>query len=437
MRNLIKFFLTFCIFMPVFSASSFAEYIIVPIKGTIDGGIAAFVQRAVEDAEKRKAEGLIFQIDTPGGRIDSAVLIKDTILKTKIPTIAFVDKNAISAGALISIACDKIYMSTGSSIGAATAVDMEGKKASEKIISYFRAQMRATAESNGRRPDIAQAMVDEQLAIDSLTVKGQLVTLTYSEAIKWGYSDGTVETIGGVLTKIGRPTAQAEEYKMNWSEFVVRFLTNPIVSSLLMSIGVIGLIVELKAPGWGIGGTIALIALALFFGSHYIVKLAGIAEILLLVAGVILVTFEIFVIPGFGLPGVLGIALILLSFFLSLVGSIPRPQDYTLALYTVGSSVLIISVSGYFVLKTLHGGRLFRSITLPYEEKAVEGYTSAKTFDELLGTKGVALSTLRPAGKAEFDGKRYDVVTEGGYIEKGAAIEVVEIDGARIVVKES
>ena len=148
MRNLIKFFLTLVVFMPVFSVSASAVYIIVPIKGTIDGGVAAFVQRAVEDAEKRKAEGIIFQVDTPGGRIDSAVLIKDTILKTKIPTIAFVDKNAISAGSLISIACHKIYMSTGSSIGAATAVDMEGKKASEKVISYFRAQMRATAESN-------------------------------------------------------------------------------------------------------------------------------------------------------------------------------------------------------------------------------------------------------------------------------------------------
>ena len=328
-------------FMIYTVSNSLAEFVIVPIEGTIDGGLAAFVERAVNEARENGKEGIIFRVDTPGGRIDSAVYIKDTILDAEIPTVAFVDKSAISAGALISIACDSIYMSTGSSIGAATAVDIQGQKASEKVISYFRAQMRATAEAKGRRADIAEAMVDEELEIECISKKGMLVTLTYKEALEVGISNGTVDTIEEVLSRLGREDAEVVEYRLNWAEQVVRVLTHPIVSSLLMSIGFLGLLIEIKTPGWGVGGTIALIALALFFGSHYIVMLAGIEELLLFTVGIVLFALEIFVIPGFGIAGVGGIAFILLSLYLSLVGRMPHPQDFLNAAYTIGWSFLI------------------------------------------------------------------------------------------------
>jgi membrane-bound serine protease (ClpP class) len=424
------------LFLFLTSSSVVAAFLEVPIEGTIDGGLAAFVSRNVDDAEKMHADGIIFHVNTPGGRIDSAVDIKDAILNSKVKTIAFVDKSAISAGSLISLACDSIYMAAGSSIGAATAVDLEGKKASEKVISYMRAQMRATAQAKHRRTDIAEAMVDEDIAISGLTVKGKLLTLTYSEALGVGISNGTVTDINDVLDRLGKKNTPIIESRINWAERVVRFLTDPIVSSLLLTIGFLGLIMELKAPGWGIGGTIALIALGLFFGSHYIVKLAGILEILLFAAGVILVIFEIFVAPGFGIPGVLGIILILASFFLSLVGKMPSRGDFVTAAHTMGWTFLFTVALGYFVIRYLPKTKLFNKIIMAKVEDASEGFSSADTASELVGMTGTATSNLRPAGKAEINGRRLDVVTEGEYILKGAAIVVTEVHGSRIVVKE-
>ena len=413
-----------------------ADFLLIPIHGTIDGGLAAFVERGIEVADAEGMDGIVFHIDTPGGRIDSAVEIKDAILDASVLTIAFIDKNAISAGSLISIACDSIYMATGASIGAATAVDLQGEKASEKVISYFRAQMRATAEANGRRADIAEAMVDEQLEIEGITASGMLVTLTYSEALTWDISDGTIDTTEDVLDAAGYPGAAVVEFRLNWAEQIVRFLTDPIVSSLLMSIGVLGLLIELRTPGWGIGGTIAIAALALFFGSHYIVRLAGIEEILLFSAGIILLAVEIFVIPGFGIAGVGGITLIILSLFFSLIGSFPNRQALLNAGYTIGWSFILTVVLGYVVIRTFPRTAFFRKLTLGEEERAVEGYVSADTVTDLLGKTGHAINNLRPVGRAEIDGRRVDVLTEGEYIAANAPVVVTHIEGSKITVRE-
>ena len=418
------------------AAESRAEFLLVPIHETIDGGLAAFVKRGVAIAESRGMDGIIFDIDTPGGRIDSAVLIKDTILNATVPTVAFVNKSAISAGALISLACDSIYMTTGASIGAATAVDLEGVRASEKVISYMRAQMRATAEANGRRPDIAEAMVDEQIEVPGINTKGQLITFTYSEALAYGVSDGTVESVPGVLGAIGQPGETVIEFRLNWAEQIVRFLTNPIVSSLLLSIGLLGLLLELKTPGWGLGGTLALTALALFFGSHYIVQLAGIEELLLLAAGLVLLGLEIFVIPGFGAAGAVGIVLIVVSLFLSMVGSFPSREMFLSAGYTLVGSFLVTVVFGWFILRAFPRNPIFQKLTLQGAEHADEGYVSADSFTDLKGKTGRALSTLRPVGRAEIAGHRLDVVTEGEYIEEGASVVVIQVEGSRIVVRE-
>jgi len=414
-----------------------ADILVVPVRKVIDGGLAEFVRRVIEEAEQEGVEGIIFHVDTPGGRVDSAVDIKDTILKTGIPTTAFVDKNAISAGSLISLACDSIYMSTGGSIGAATAVDLQGQKASEKVISYFRAQMRATAEANGRRADVAEAMVDDEIEIESVTEEGKLLTLTYNEAIELGISDGTADTLDDVLRLLGKDGSKLRHVNPNWAENIVRFLTHPVVSSLLMSVGFLGLLIELRTPGWGVAGTAGLIAIMLFFGSHYIVRLAGVGELILFAAGIILLTLEVMVIPGFGVAGIAGISLIVVSLYLSLVGRLPHYGDYRIAAVTVMGSFVLTVMGAVAAVKLLPHSSFYRKLVLHAVEEAGEGYLSAETDHGILGASGVALTDLRPSGKAEIDGRRLDVVTEGEFVIHGSNIIVTEVRGSRIVVRET
>ena len=327
-------------------------------------------------------------------------------------------------------------MAPGGSIGAATAVDLEGQKASEKIISYFRAQMRATAEANGRRADIAEAMVDETLAIEGVTTAGMLVTLTYTEALGLGVSDGTSGTAEEVLDMVSPDGGTLTGFTMNWAEQVVRMLTHPVVSSLLMSLGFLGLLIEMRTPGWGVGGTIALVALALFFGSHYIVRLAGAEELALFVIGVVLLGFEIFVIPGFGIAGIGGVVLIMASFFLSLVGTLPTHQSLVHATYTFGWALILTVVFGYLLMWLLPKAPFFNKLILATSEQASEGYRAGDSQADLLGMTGLALNNLHPVGKAEIGGRRLDVISEGGFIEHNAPVVVVKIDGAKIIVRE-
>ena len=237
----------------------------VPIHDTIDLGLPPFIERSIKMAEADKAEVIIFDIDTFGGRLDAATQIKDAILSTKIPTIAFINRRAISAGALISLSCEKIVMTSGGTIGAATAVDMSGKKGSEKVISYMREEMAATAESRNRNVDIAKGMVDEELSFTHLIIsgdsvkvldlegrkEGKLITLTTELAIKYKISDDQQETFEELLLSLDLGDAEIKSTGENWSEAFVRFLTNPVVASLLTTFGFLGILFELQSPGWG------------------------------------------------------------------------------------------------------------------------------------------------------------------------------------------
>jgi membrane-bound serine protease (ClpP class) len=291
-------------------------------QGMIDPGVAAFVVRAIADAEAAKAAAIVFDIDTFGGRIDAATVIRDAILDAEPLTIAFINKRAISAGALISLSCDKIAIVQGGSIGAATAVDAAtGEKASDKVISYFRAEMRATAERTGRDPKIAEAMVDEKVELPELSAEtGRPATFTTSQALKYKIADQGVETLPALLQAYDLGDAQVVEVAPNWAEDLVGFLTHPAISSILLAVGIFGLIAEAKAPGWGVGGTVALVCLGLFFGSHYLVHLAEWDEVLLFVVGVGLLIAEIFFIPGFGVAGLAGMLCIVGSLLLTQMG---------------------------------------------------------------------------------------------------------------------
>lgn len=408
------------------------------IEGDIDLGLAPYISRVVSDAEKDNADAIIFKINTFGGRVDAATQIKDAIIGTDLLTIAFINNRAISAGALIALSCKKIIMVPGSSIGAATVVDQVGEKVGEKYQSYMRSEMRSTAERNGRRVDIAEGMVDERIIIPGLVDSTQLVTLTSEEALKYEIADTLMNHIDGVFAYFDLQDAEKTYLKSNWAEDVVRFLNNPIISSILIMIGIFGLMAEVKSPGWGVPGTAGLIALSLFFGSSYILQLASIIEILMFIVGLGLILVEVFVFPGFGVAGISGIILIIVSLFLSLVGQDPFLDwdDVSGAITQLSLALLAALVLIFLLARFLPKSNIFKKFILSEEEKAVEGYTSRTNFSELLGAEGIALTTLRPAGTAEFKGKRVDVVTDSEYIEHGKPIIVTAVEGMRVVVRE-
>ena len=433
------------VLLTIFIASSNAEekkkVYLIDISGDIDLGLAPYVQRVINEAEESKASAVILKVNTFGGRVDAATQIRDAIINSKVLTIAFIDKRAISAGALISIAAKKIVMSPGSTIGATTVVDQSGTKATEKYQSYMRSEMRSTAERNGRRPDIAEAMVDERIVIKDfpeLDDSTKLLTLTTEEALKVGYCDFVASNLQEVLSHFNLKDAEVITSETNWAEDVVRFLSNPIISGLLIMLGILGLLTEIKTPGWGIAGTIGLVSLALFFGTGYILQLANIWEILIFIIGLILLLVEIFYIPGFGLLGILGIIMMVGAIFFGLIGDFPiiSENEISNALIQLAAS-LVASIFFLFILwKFLPGTPIWGRLILATSETQREGFVSNPDLSFLIGKKGKALSLLRPAGIALIDGKRYDVVSEGDFIQKDEEIEVIEVIGSKIIFKK-
>lgn len=409
------------------------------IEGDIDLGIAPYVKRVINEAEKNSAAAVIFRINTFGGRVDAATQIKDAILNSKIKTIAFIDKRAISAGALIALSCEKIVMVPGASMGATTVVDQAGQKQSEKYQSYMRSEMRATAEKNGRRTDIAQGMVDERIVVPDLQDDStKLITLTSEEALKFKMADTILTSVEEVKDAFGYKNAKIVSITSNWAEDFVSFLSHPIVSSLLIMIGLIGLYTEIKTPGWGLPGTIGLISLALFFGAGYILQLASIIEILLFVIGVILLLIEIFVIPGFGVFGILGITLMVAGLFLGLISDLPI-IDWnliSLAIIQLAASFLGTGVIIAVLMKYLPKTNMLHKLILQEKVEEKSGYGAKPNLAELIGKEGIAFTDLRPSGTALIDGKRIDVVTEGDYITHGSPIVVKFVEGSKVVVEK-
>ncbi|MBI5445096.1 MAG: nodulation protein NfeD [Deltaproteobacteria bacterium] len=414
----------------------------VPIHGIIDLGLAAFVERCLDEAVSAGAAAVVLDVNTFGGRVDAAVLIRDALLRTKVPTVAWVNRRAISAGALISLAAGKIAMAGGSTIGAATPVEMGAPGAgaqpvAEKTVSYVRKEFRATAESRGRPPLLAEAMVDADVVVPGLVEKGKLLTLTTDEALKHRLADFRADDMASVLQALMLPGAEVRQVSPNWAEWLVRWLTHPVVSSLLMTVGLLGILIEIRTPGFGVPGLLGMGSLALFFWGHWIVRLAGWQEVLLVLVGLVLLAVEIFAAPGFGVPGVLGIASLLGGLGLSLVGAGATWTATLVALGRVSAALLVAGVGAFVLLAFLPRLPFGRGLILNARLPAAKGYGSAPESDRRwLGKRGIATSRLRPAGIAQFDGERVDVVSEGEFIEAGEEIEVIRVDGNRIVVRQ-
>jgi len=416
---------------------------VAPIEGIIDLGLAPFVRRVVEEAEKSGAAAVILKINTFGGRVDAAVLIRDTLLGAKVKTVAFIDKRAISAGALISLACHVIAMGDGGTIGAATPVQLGGQRTGtqptdEKTLSYVRKEFRSTAEFRKRPPLIAEAMVDPDVAIPGLIDKGKLLTLTTNEALEHKLADFRGDTVEEVLKRLGLEGAEVRSVSENWAEQLVRFLTHPILSSLLMTVGMLGIIVELRTPGFGVPGALGITSLALFFWGHWLVRLAGWEEILLVLVGLVLLAVELFVIPGFGITGILGILGLIAGLTLSLIGAGATAEIVIGAITRVAVSLLMALAASVVLLRFLPKLPFGRQLILHTGLGADTGYASAPESDrQWLGMQGTAVSPLRPAGIADIDGKRVDVVSQGEWIDATTPIEVIRVDGNRIVVRHA
>jgi membrane-bound serine protease (ClpP class) len=414
---------------------------VAPIEGVIDLGLAPFVQRVLDEATAAGAEAVILEINTFGGRVDAAVLIRDALLNSKVLTVAFINKRAISAGALISLASEKIAMADGGTIGAATPVQIglpgsPAQPVEEKTVSYMRKEFRATAEQRNRPPLIAEAMVDADVEVPDLIEKNKLLTLTTKEALQANIADFQANSLEAVLESVNLADADIRYASETWAESLVRFLTHPVVSSLLMTVGILGIMLEMRMPGFGVPGGLGLISLALFFWGHGLVQLAGLEEFLLVGLGLILVGLEIFVIPGFGIAGILGIMALMGGLGLSLIGT-GATWDFMLsALGQVAFSILVAILATLLLLRYFPRLPFGRRLILETNLQAQEGYESSPAEDHRwLGKQGVAVSDLRPSGIARFDRERVDVVSDGTFIDAGQPLEVVRIDGNWVVVR--
>ena len=383
--NKLVVFILCVIFSTTLADNHNAKVYVVPIQSTIDLGIPAFVNRAIDAAENNNAELIIFDIETFGGRVDAATQVKDAISSTDIQTIAFINRRAISAGSLISLSCNKIYMTSGATIGATSVVDMSGEKQAEKSQSYMREEMAATAEQSGKNTTIARGMVDEELSFEYLVVdgdsmkvddiegrkEGKLITLTTELALKYKIADGTSESIEDILLDLSIENYDIITLDENWSEDLVRILTDPVVSSLLTTFGTIGIISELYSAGWGIGGTIGIICLTLALGAGYLTKLASATDLLIIFSGLTLLLVEFVAIPGFGVFGIIGLVILFYGLYLLLIPDVPVSDEiYSAALdgfawAIVGGVIIVI-----MLIRLISQSKVFKKFITTDSNKA-------------------------------------------------------------------
>ena len=445
----------------------------IPIEGTIDLGLPPFIERSIVEAEENNAKAIIFEVNTFGGRVDAATQIKDAILDSKVPTVAFINKRAISAGALISLSCEKVFMAGGATIGATTAVDMQGNKASEKVISYMREEMAATAEKRGRDKYIARGMVDEELefpnkvmkefindgeVIDTIKTKvyylvidgdtvtvddiegrkqGNLITLTTEQSLKYKIADASIENFEAVLDTLGFSNLVVNKTTENWSENFVRFLTNPVVASLLTTFGFLGILFELQSPGWGIPGSIGLICLILSLSASYIAELATMSDLLVVLMGMLFLMLEAFVFPGFGLAGVAGIVFILWGLYLLLLPDVPVGEE----VLSQASNGLIIGIIGGLVglvllFRAMTKTKFWRDLTSPDIQKKEDGYVASFGWEKLVGEEALTETDLHPSGWINVGKERVFALSEGNFIDKNEKVVILSVDGNRVVVRK-
>lgn len=439
-----RYFLLFCTLLLSSALDAQDKKLVYQYKIQEEIGPAAWrnTQKAVDEAEALNADYILIHMNTYGGLVDAADSIRTRLLNAKPIVLVFIDNNAASAGALISIACDSIYMRKSASIGAATVVNQTGEVVPDKYQSYMRATMRATAESTGRDPRIAEAMVDPSVFIEGIIDSGKVLTFTSSEALKYGFSNGTAESINQALALAGIRDYTIVKQQLTGLDRIINLLVSPAVSGILVLVILGGIYFELQTPGVGFPLLAAITAAILYFAPLYLEGLAANWEILLFVIGLVLLALELFVIPGFGVAGIAGITSILIGLVFSLLQNDGFDFEFAGTTEVVKAlATVLIPFTTVLVFLFLYGEKLlergaFKRLVLQDVQSPEAGYTISDQH-QLLGTQGVAKTTLRPTGKVEIAGSRYDARAESGYIDAGAAVEVVGQERFELIVRKS
>ena len=476
-------------------SSNDALVYVINIRNEIGNGLRVYIDNGIKRASEAEADAIIFDVHTPGGAVGAARDIIDAIQRTEIPTIAYVNTEAISAGAMISLSCDQIVMRHGGAIGDSAPVSIQGEELSEKAVSYIRGKIRATAERGGRNPDIAAAMVDKRLylvrlmdgeiitlreeeynerkevgeAMDIIAAggpEGELLTLTTEEALEYNLADGEADTVKDLLglyqivevdgerkvltiegiawkqmefgddsVKVIKSLKDAtqETVLVTLADRFVFFITSPLISATLLGLGSLGLFVEIRTPGFGVPGIAGLICLGLFFWGHRLLNISADYAALAFIIGVALLLIELFVIPGFGIAGIAGIVLMLGSVFFVFRNA------YKLETAVFGLSFAIVLTFAFAIVLSyiLPKTRTWNHLILEAAMDSGMGFHSAprEDFQEYLGKTGVALTPLRPAGTVRVDDKRLDVVTAGDYIMRETPVKIINVEGSKIFVE--
>lgn len=408
---------------PAFSApSASAPVVIVPIDGTVDEGMAHLVQRSVDRANAEDAAALVLEVDSPGGLVASVFEIEDALRSAREPVIAYVSERAYSAASLITLSAQRIIVAPGASIGAAEPIPNTPKE-----VSALTAEFESTAERNHHDPTIAAGMVDRNVVIPGLKARGTILTLDTAQALRYHIAIAIEPTLDAALAyaKLQNNPRETEQYTL--AEEIARFATDPTISGILLSIGTLGIVVELWTLH-GIAGAIGIAALVLFFGAHYYAGFSNFWVIVLALVGVLLIMWELHVVPGHGLPGILGV----IALVLAVIFAFGVPYFFV-GVETFGFAILATIVIFLAVMRLLPENAWMRRLALAH----VQGpdYVSSRSFSDLQGRTGIAASYLRPAGIGLFGDRRIDVLTEGEYIPQGTQIRVTRVEGARIFVE--
>jgi membrane-bound serine protease (ClpP class) len=415
---------------------------VMELRAGIDPRTNRYTEIALEEAREQKADLIIVDMNTYGGAVNDADDIRTRFLEFEKPIYTFINKNAASAGALISIATDSIYMATGASIGAATVVTQDGAAAPDKYQSYMRSIMRSTAEATGRDPKIAEAMVDETIEIEGITAEGEVITFSTSEAIEHGFAEAQMDSIEELLQYAGVEDYEIIDYELSVSEKIISFFINPIVSGILIMLILGGIYFELQTPGIGFPILASVIALILYLVPYYLNGLAANWEIIAFFVGLVLIGLELFVIPGFGIAGISGIMLSLGSLVLIMINNEGFNFDFVpFEQVVVAISTALGGLLAGVIMMFLGGARLmnsnvFKRVSLEDVQDRLQGYTSNFQTTSFMGKTGVTFTVLRPSGKVMIDGEIYDAYTRGDYIEKDTKVKVVEESGTSLKVRK-
>lgn len=415
-------------------ASTEGSVYVIPVQQTVQTGLASFLSRALSEAEEAKASLVVLDIDTPGGSLASAEVIGERIRNANVPTVAFVSGKAASAGAYIALNAGDIVMAPGTTIGAAMIVDLSGNAVENpKLVSFWSEEMASAAELNGRNPAIAVKMVDPNRVLELKELgetngRGQILSLSAEKALKVGYADSISKTVDEVVAWKGLSDRTIVDLNPSLAERVSSLVTSPGIVTLLLIIGIAGIAIEMFVPGFGIPGLTGLIAFGLYFFGQFIAGFAGLESIILFAVGIGLLVIEIFV-PSFGILGILGIAALI-------TGITMGAYDTGNALQSLGIAVLIAAVIVVIFAYVFRRRGIWNRFILSEQLTTDKGFVPQISRVKWIGQQGIALSVLRPSGVADFAGERIDVITSGEYVDKGTLIQVLSVDGTRILVKE-